>query len=73
MPGPRPFLAQVAAGTTYTATVTTGAKDTAGNALAANFVWSFTTGAALTPRLQVISVDPLNAAADHKETIGHVQ
>src|SRR5207245_8916040 len=31
--------------TTFTATVTTGARDLAGNALAANFVWSFTTAA----------------------------
>src|SRR2546426_141338 len=31
--------------TAYTATVTTGARDLAGNALAANFVWSFTTAA----------------------------
>src|SRR5678816_1749137 len=31
--------------TTYTATITTRVKDLAGNALAANFVWSFTTGA----------------------------
>ena len=30
--------------TSYTATITTGAKDVAGNALAANTVWSFTTG-----------------------------
>lgn len=30
----------------YTATITTGAKDLAGNSLAANYVWSFTTGAA---------------------------
>jgi hypothetical protein len=29
----------------YTATLTTGAKDMAGNALASNFVWSFNTGA----------------------------
>jgi len=32
--------------TTYTATVTTGAEDLAGNGLAVNKVWSFTTGAA---------------------------
>ncbi|MDD5224148.1 MAG: Ig-like domain-containing protein, partial [bacterium] len=33
------------AGTVYTATIATGAKDLAGNALAGNYVWSFTTGA----------------------------
>ena len=33
------------ANTAYTATITTGAKDLAGNALAANYVWSFTTSA----------------------------
>jgi len=36
----------------YTATITTGTKDLAGNAIAANIVWNFTTGAAtssLTP------------------------
>jgi hypothetical protein len=32
--------------TTYTATVTTGAKDAAGHPLEENYVWSFTTGAA---------------------------
>src|SRR5439155_17993332 len=40
--------AALAASTTYTATITGGAsgvKDLAGNALASNFVWSFTTGA----------------------------
>src|SRR6185436_4196162 len=31
--------------TTYTAAITTGAKDLAGNALAIAFGWSFTTGA----------------------------
>jgi hypothetical protein len=31
--------------TEYTATITTAAEDLTGNALAANFVWSFTTGA----------------------------
>src|SRR6266571_1062246 len=30
--------------TTYTATISTGARDLAGNALAADLVWSFTTG-----------------------------
>jgi hypothetical protein len=34
------------ASTYYTATITTGAKDLAGNALAANIVWNFTTGIA---------------------------
>jgi hypothetical protein len=36
----------LAPGTVYTATITTGAKDVAGNALAANTVWSFTTSIA---------------------------
>ena len=35
--------------TTYTATVTTGTTDLAGNALAVNSVWSFTTGTVVTP------------------------
>ena len=34
--------------TIYTVTITTGAMDTAGNALASNYVWSFTTGAIVT-------------------------
>ena len=36
--------ASLAPNTVYTATVTTGAQDMYGNALASNFVWSFTTG-----------------------------
>src|SRR2546430_6429838 len=36
-------LSTLAPNTTYTATMTTGAKDLAGNALASNFVWSLTT------------------------------
>jgi hypothetical protein len=35
----------LAAGTTFTATITTGATDAAGNPLAANHAWSFTTSA----------------------------
>jgi len=41
----------------YTATITTGAKDALGAALASNFVWSFTTGTIPT----VISTNPVNA------------
>ena len=50
----------LAPGTTYTCTVTTGAKDLAGNPLAANFVWTFTTAAAPP---QVISTNPAPGAA----------
>ena len=46
--------------TLYTATITTGAKDTFGNALASNFVWTFTTSSALCAPPTVISVTPLN-------------
>jgi hypothetical protein len=51
------------ANTVYTATITTGAKDLASNALASNYVWSFTTGAAavVTPPT-VISTNPVNVA-----------
>jgi hypothetical protein len=49
--------------TIYTATITTGAKDLSGNALANNYVWSFTTGAAaVVVPPTVISTDPANAA-----------
>jgi Ice-binding-like/Bacterial Ig-like domain len=40
-------VGDLAASTIYTATVTTGAKDLAGNAVATNYVWSFTTGVVL--------------------------
>ena len=53
----------LAPSTTYTATVTSGSKDLSGNALAADYVWSFATGAAqdlTAPR--VIATDPLDNA-----------
>ena len=53
----------LATGLVYTATVTTGAKDAAGNALAANTVWSFTTiGTADITLPMVNATDPLNNA-----------
>lgn len=51
--------------TVYTATLTTGIKDLAGNALASNYVWSFTTGTEVgTDVPLVISVTPENLAVD---------
>lgn len=54
----------LALNTVYTATITTGAKDLFGNALAKNFVWSFTTGTATCQPgpPSVISEAPLNGA-----------
>ena len=51
------------ANTVYTATITTGAQDLAGNALETDYTWSFTTGNTtdITPPT-VISTDPANAA-----------
>ncbi len=51
--------ASLALNTTYTATITTGAQDLAGNALASNHVWTFTTATAAC--LQPV---PLNSAAN---------
>jgi hypothetical protein len=54
----------LAPSTPCTATITSGAKDLAGNALASDFVWNFTTGAApdiIKPTLS--STVPANAAA----------
>ena len=57
----------------YTATITTAAEDLTGNALAANFVWSFTTGAGpsttaptitLTNPASASSTAPLNGAVN---------
>jgi hypothetical protein len=44
--------------TIYTATITTGAQNMAGVALASNYVWNFTTGAIVAPR--VILTDPFS-------------
>jgi len=43
----------LAASTTYSATITTGAKDVAGNALAGNHAWSFTTSGSTTNQASV--------------------
>jgi hypothetical protein len=53
----------LAASTVYTGTITTGVKDAAGNALAGNYTWSFTTAAPadVTPPT-VSSVTPANSA-----------
>ena len=53
--------ATLALSTVFTATITTGAKDASGNALASNFVWTFTTAAAACtpgPTPTVVSVTP---------------
>ena len=49
-----------ASGTLYSATITTGAKNQAGIALANNYVWTFTTGLLIAP--VVLSTDPANNA-----------
>jgi len=52
------------ANSAHTATITTGAKDLAGNALQADFVWSFTTGSiADTTPPRVVSTSPVVAVA----------
>jgi hypothetical protein len=55
--------ANLAPNTLFTATITTGAADLAGNALASNFVWTFTTSAAPDSTLPtIVSTIPANAA-----------
>ena len=57
--------ANLPASTLFTATITTGAQDLAGNALAANYVWTFTTGAAIdTTPPELVSTMPANLAAN---------
>ena len=52
----------LALNTIYTATITTGAQDPFGNALASNFVWTFTTASTACAPPTVISVAPPNGA-----------
>jgi len=55
----------LAPSTTFTATITTGAQDLAGTALAGNYVWTFTTGAAVvTVPPEIVSTVPANAATN---------
>jgi hypothetical protein len=65
--------ASLAYNTIYTATVTTGAKDVAGNALPNNFSWSFTTGLApdLTPPT-VTMISPASGATGVSVTPGNL-
>lgn len=49
-------------GTTYTATITSAAKNIAGVAMASNHVWTFTTFSAPAPT--VVSTDPANLATN---------
>src|SRR5438270_13295223 len=61
-------VSTLAPNTTYTATMTTGARDLAGNALATNFVWSFTTGATPGTTAPTVSFTvPANAATRSEE------
>ncbi len=56
-------LANLVSSAPYTATITTGAMDLAGNALASNYVWSFTTGSSTnTTPPTVTSTTPANGA-----------
>jgi hypothetical protein len=57
--------AALAANTTYTATITAGATDLAINALAGNYIWTFTTAASAAPagHVSVQSTNPANGAA----------
>jgi len=55
--------APLAANTTYTATITSGAQDPSNNAVSANYIWSFRTGATTdTTRPTVTLRSPLNLA-----------
>jgi hypothetical protein len=55
--------AALALSTQYTATIMTGATDLQGNALAANYVWSFTTGACSQTRVELASAGAFGVLA----------
>lgn len=56
--------------TTFTATLTTGVKDTSGNPLAENYVWNFTTGTSLdTTAPLVTATNPVDGATSVPQDI----
>src|SRR5712664_50034 len=60
--------ALLAGSTLYTATITTGAKDPTGNALAANDIWTFTTAATPTVTSTVPASGATNVPLNQKIT-----
>ena len=52
----------LAPNTTYTGVIKTSVKDLMGNALQADYVWTFSTGSTITP--MVVSTDPANNATN---------
>ncbi len=56
-------VAALAPNTLFMATITTGATDLSGNALAVNYVWTFTTGASAgSTKPQLVSTTPANSS-----------
>jgi hypothetical protein len=56
--------ANLALNTLFTATITTGAQNLAGTGVANNYVWTFTTGAAVVVPPEIVSTLPANAATN---------
>ncbi|MPM29810.1 hypothetical protein SDC9_76351 [bioreactor metagenome] len=54
--------ADLTANTEYTATISTGAENPGGDAIPADFIWTFTTGTLVAPT--VVSTDPANLDID---------